>query len=168
MISYIKGDLFSHKAPSGTTLLVHACNCRGLWGAGIATSFRKRFPSTYHKYVDFCKQHSDNPAGLLGKALILPSEALDPGKAGVYVVCLFTSDFAGKKKLQPLDIVYYTRQAMRSLHAQLPKLGGVETAGGKVVLNMPKINAGLFDVPWPKTEEALKEFDLQINVYALD
>lgn len=179
MIRYIKGDLFSHKPRnSAISILAHACNCQGSWGAGVAKIFQKKFPSTYDVHTNYCKQHSTrgSQSPLLGTTQLIPSSVSDPGTNGgednFYVACLFTSDFAGAKKLEPLDIVHYTDLAMLDISKQLVELSKskeIETEDGKFVINMPKINAGLFNVPWEATEAVLKKYDrLHINVYVID
>lgn len=60
---------------------------------------------------------------------------------------------------------------MNHLRQQLNQLKDVEfeTNSDLKVVNMPKINAGLFGVPWEDTETVLKEYqDIYINVYVID
>ncbi|CCE87002.1 Piso0_005528 [Millerozyma farinosa CBS 7064] len=177
MIQYIKGDLFSHKAAAkSSSILAHACNCRGSWGAGVAKVFLNKYPSTFEVYAKYCENHRADPSKLLGTTLLIPSKPSDPGNTtdGVsYVACLFTSDYFGAKKLGPKDIVAYTDKAMEDLKNQIDSMKdkvSFETGkDGNPVICMPKINAGLFGVPWPQTEEALTKFnDLDINVYVID
>jgi len=47
------GDIFS--APSNS-ILIHACNCQGSWGAGIAEAFKKYYPEAFTKYAAHCKK----------------------------------------------------------------------------------------------------------------
>ncbi|KAI7315257.1 hypothetical protein KC315_g11141 [Hortaea werneckii] len=63
-----KGDIFS--APPNT-LLIHACNCEGSWGAGIAKAFKSHYPSAYQIYHDHCISHT--PEELIGTALLIPT-----------------------------------------------------------------------------------------------
>ncbi|CUM68323.1 uncharacterized protein PRCAT00006045001 [Priceomyces carsonii] len=180
MINYIKGDLFSHRVLKAgiVSILAHACNCRGSWGAGVAAIFQRKFPSTYEKHYKYCKEHSSNPAGLLGTTQLIPSSPSDAGNKNgennVYVACLFTSDFAGAKKLGPQDIVRHTDAAMRDLIHQISafEANNVEferNDAGQIIVNMPKINAGLFAVPWSESEKVLLKYDtLQINIYVID
>lgn len=179
MIKYIKGDLFTHtpSSRSAISIFAHACNCRGSWGGGIATVFYRKFPSAYKIYADYCSTHADDPSKLLGTTLLIPSSSSDPGNENgqkiVYVACLFTSDFYGKKKLTPGDIAANTDLSMKDLNTQLELLKKEKeiesTDQGEVVVNMPKINAGLFAVPWEITEDVLNKFNnLHINVYVVD
>ncbi|GAB1734231.1 hypothetical protein NU195Hw_g3462t1 [Hortaea werneckii] len=63
-----KGDIFA--APSNS-LLIHACNCEGSWGAGIAKAFKTHYPSAYEVYHAHCTSH--DPEELIGTALLIPS-----------------------------------------------------------------------------------------------
>ncbi|KAL2038964.1 hypothetical protein N7G274_008304 [Stereocaulon virgatum] len=45
------GDIFS--APPNS-ILIHACNARGSWAAGVALAFRKKYPAAYKIYHDHC------------------------------------------------------------------------------------------------------------------
>ncbi|KAI7141110.1 hypothetical protein KC343_g13890 [Hortaea werneckii] len=63
-----KGDIFA--APSNS-LLIHACNCEGSWGAGIAKAFKTHYPSAYQIYHAHCTSH--DPEDLIGTALLIPT-----------------------------------------------------------------------------------------------
>ncbi|KAI6799733.1 hypothetical protein KC363_g2617 [Hortaea werneckii] len=63
-----KGDIFA--APSNS-LLIHACNCEGSWGAGIAKAFKTHCPSAYEVYHAHCISHG--PEDLIGTALLIPT-----------------------------------------------------------------------------------------------
>ncbi|KAG2734799.1 hypothetical protein G9P44_002805 [Scheffersomyces stipitis] len=173
MIRYIKGDLLGHLPPSKSSVAVfaHACNCQGVWGGGIAAVLRVKFPSTYPLYSGHCQEKGCDPHRLLGTSVVVPSQASDPGNiAGYppkYIACLFTSDFAQTQE----EIVAYTDSAIEALVDQLKELHkttAIETGqSGKIVVNMPKINAGIFAVPWEKTEAVLKKYDVEFNVYVI-
>lgn len=164
MVSYIRGDLFSHTS-SQAAVLAHACNPFGLWGGGIAAVFKRKFPSAYKLYANHCKQQGPN---LMGTSLLLPTEPNDPGNNGnppLYIACLFTSDFNSP----PSEIVENTRKSMLELSHQLLLLTNVEKdSEKKVVVNMPMINSGIFNVPWEQTEAVLEKCpELHINVYTI-
>ncbi|CAH2351145.1 ADP-ribose 1''-phosphate phosphatase [[Candida] railenensis] len=171
MINYIKGDLFSSKS----SILCHACNCYGSWGGGIAVIFRKKFPRSYKIYNEHCKK--TKAAELLGTTLLIEPEN------GQRVACLFTSNLTGAKKLPPNEIVHYTDLAMKDLIRQLhlenengsgdkslAEAGnGKESETNNLNISMPKINAGLFAVPWDQTEEVLEKYanETEITVYEI-
>lgn len=134
MISYNKGSLF--KAPVGT-ILAHACNCKGVWGSGIAVEFKKRFPDVFQEYADDCGRFGDQ---LAGHAKVYRAKDYD-------VACLFTSRGFGEQRDDAFKILEYTQTAVDELIVYA-KVVGRE-------IDMPKINSGRFAVPWEKTAELL-------------
>lgn len=144
-ITYIQGDLFQ-LAPKDANF-AQACNCQGVWGAGIAAQFRNKFPLSYKNYVDYCISTNDT---IIGTTLVHGQ-----------TVSLLTSVDIGKAKDSPDLIIKNTRSAIVDLIISYPHI---------TELHMPKINAGLFAVPWYDTEEVLLEFDdlLYFVVYELE
>jgi ADP-ribose 1''-phosphate phosphatase len=142
-VSTIKGNLFN--APKGS-IIIHACNTKGVWGSGIAKEFHKRFPSAYNIYRAKCITEGSS---LRGKCLLIP--------AGAHIVgCLFTSrDYAAHVD-PPHLILDATRLAIADLIRQNDK---------KIPMHMCKINSNLFKVPWADTKKILKEFDEEFTVY---
>jgi len=47
-------NLFDNTSPSRTTIIIHACNTQGVWGAGVALEMKRRFPQAYGAYRAFC------------------------------------------------------------------------------------------------------------------
>lgn len=136
MIINKQGNLFDAEQGS---LLVHACNTKGVWGAGIALTFGLLYPQYYLDYKAHCRLKGET---LLGTCLILSGEYHD-------VACLFTSSGFGAHLLPQNEILLNTRKSLVDLFNQIPDTD---------VINMPKINSGLFRVPWPKTLAVLEEF----------
>src|SRR3954462_3320991 len=52
-IRFVSGDLFDNA--HGVRAFAHGCNCQGSMGAGIARSFRARYPEMYEEYRSRCK-----------------------------------------------------------------------------------------------------------------
>jgi hypothetical protein len=65
-ITEITGDIFD--APDNT-VIIHACNCMGSWGAGIALAFKQRYPKAFQAYTQHCK--SQDPTSLIRTALLI-------------------------------------------------------------------------------------------------
>lgn len=147
-ITYVKGNLFE-LAPKGA-YLAHASNCQGVWGSGIAVEFRKRFPRAYSQYVEVCTTWT--PEQNIGDAYELDSK----------VVALMTSKDYGSGRDSKEDILENTEAALQDFTRYQEDEG--------LVLHMPKINSGLFGVPWEETEAILKKFDgkLSFVVYELE
>lgn len=188
LIKYVKGDLF-HLTRTPTTepiLLAHACNCLGIWGGGIAFAFKQRFMSSYKLYHKYCSKFSSEPAQLLGTALLLPVSSKDRDyiegiSENLIIVCLFTSVMGQES---PDEIAENTLRALLDLKKQLLDLDSIPNDTARLILenyrrkldsqtemmptvNMPRINAGIFDVPWNLTEDAMKKTHMQFKVYTL-
>ncbi|KAL9097019.1 MAG: hypothetical protein Q9165_000983 [Trypethelium subeluteriae] len=160
------GDIFD--APENS-VLIHACNCEGSWGAGIAAAFRKQYPEAFKKYKAHCNESSATK--LRGTAyLIEPREEDDSPKH--FIGCLFTSGGKGKTKDKPDAILERTGPAMQDLLRQVAEVKGTHEIAE---VRTCQINSGLFRVPWDKTKTALEEIRLEskswpstIAVYSRD
>ncbi len=97
--SEIVGDVFDSPENS---VLIHSCNTLGSWGAGVAASFKARYPQAYNKYRNHCllPSHENELAGTC--LLIEPS---DTGHARYWVACLFTSRGFGRNADNEVEIV---------------------------------------------------------------
>ena len=104
-LMYITGDLFA--APENT-ILVHACNTLGSWGAGIATVFKEKYPSQFELYEAHCKEHGQ---ALVGTCLLIPGDRHD-------IACFFTSRAYSKRKDKADEILAATRMAVQDLVKQ--------------------------------------------------
>ena len=140
MYQVVYGDLFDFKE---THILAHACNCRGCWGSGVAALFAKHFPEEYEDHKGLCMNVGDN---LAGTAMLTE-----------HVLCLFTSRNYGKKKDTEKKILEHTERALEEI-CYLADYRTSQEHQGPLKVAAPQINAGLFAVPWEKTEELLKRF----------
>ena len=52
-IEFVSGDLFDNAYDAQA--FAHGCNCQGSMGAGIAKTFRARYPEMYDEYSRRCK-----------------------------------------------------------------------------------------------------------------
>ncbi|KAJ4301710.1 ADP-ribose 1''-phosphate phosphatase [Kalmusia sp. IMI 367209] len=167
------GDLFA--APNDA-VLVHACNTKGSWGAGIAAQFRKRYPAAFEVYKKHCltDHNPKRDAPLTGTALLIPPCEKDLNISRHWIGCLFTSAKYGKAKDPPNIILMHTATAVTDLLTQVGK-AGYQTRSSKdarpiVEVRMCQINAGLFAVPWEDTKKVLEDLDVEwkeVNVYSL-
>lgn len=147
------GNIFS--APC-QTLIIHACNCEGSWGAGIAAAFRKNYPSAFKIYASHCHEHGFD---LFGTALLIPPQKPDRTKNrnAHFVGCLFTSRSKGRKKDSPEQILNATGPAMMDLLLQAREWNSKNADDRKVgEVRMCKINSGLFAVPWDETAAVIE------------
>lgn len=129
---YKRGSVFDDNE---ATTFCHACNCQHVWGAGVAAKFKQRFPWAYEQEGEL---------------------TLIPGTSNLYtqdgypdVLCLYTSWKYGVDKDPESLIVNTTLRALtNSMHYFYP---------GDVIAS-PKINAGLFGVPWSRTAKLIEAF----------
>jgi len=152
------GDIFS--APKNT-LIIHACNCQGSWGGGIALAFKKHYPRAFKVYAAQCKASSASE--LLGTALLIAptKDTLNKGSGSSskdthFIGCLFTSNYFGKRKDSPSKILSATGPSMEDLMQQVKDWNSSHADAEKIgEVRMCKINSGLFAVPWRKTVDVL-------------
>ncbi|KAL4766491.1 uncharacterized protein BDW70DRAFT_126080 [Aspergillus foveolatus] len=185
----VEGDLFD--APDGTAL-IHACNCLGSWGAGIAGAFRKKYPAAYEIYESHChvylqKPHyrNINPPDTVvegsqihprnirlpeGSTLIIPPQKRDyekPGGKKHWVICLFTSRGYGRN-VSGVDIILQnTELAIADLKDQLDELKrkwSNEDDAHIKGLRACRFNSGLFGVDWALTRRILEDSGLEVIV----
>ncbi|KAK3638632.1 ADP-ribose 1''-phosphate phosphatase [Elasticomyces elasticus] len=148
-----EGDIFD--APPNT-LIIHACNCDGSWGGGIALAFKKHYPDAYGKYAAHCKRSGGD---LVNTAYLIPPQAGDDSKH--FVGCLFTSRHYGRRKDSPTKILAATKPAMLDLLKQVKEFNAKADEGDRVnEVRICKINSGLFKVPWAKTRTVLEGIDV--------
>jgi ADP-ribose 1''-phosphate phosphatase len=151
-LTYHKGDMFAD-VPRGT-VLVHACNTQGHWGAGIAKAFKQQYPKAYADHHTFCaKDHNKSSPVPTGTAQLL---APRDGDKQHWIGCVFTSAKYGKGKDKPDMIIRNTAKSMPMLLELISQVDD-QVAG----IRLCKINSGKFGVPWEKTEEVLKNIELK-------
>jgi ADP-ribose 1''-phosphate phosphatase len=156
-LTYHKGDIFA--APPHT-LLIHACNTQGHWGAGIAKAFKALYPKAYSAHHAFCaKTHNpkSNPVPTGTAQILAPVD----GDAEHWIGCVFTSAKYGKAKDKPDVILRNTKSSMEMLLELVKRAGESGEGEGVRTVRMCKINSGKFGVKWERTEEVLKEIVLR-------
>jgi ADP-ribose 1''-phosphate phosphatase len=150
MIKHVKGNLF--RAPEGS-VLVHSCNAVGLWGAGIAAQLYKRYPEAFADYVKHCARTPKNE--LMGSYHFYNA-------GDYYILSLITSKGVGYNRDQPDVILENTANAIDAFLRDT-------TLSPQVQIHSPKINSGLFGVPWDDSEAvistALKLYGHERNWY---
>ncbi|KAL8892782.1 MAG: hypothetical protein Q9215_000374 [Flavoplaca cf. flavocitrina] len=133
------GDIFDSPPNS---ILIHACNTKGSWGAGVAAAFKKYSPAAFN----YQKYHCTTPTGpstslaayqksLVGTCLLIsPFPAVEtlnfkhrtPAKPTTqqvekkyWIACLFTSSGYGKNVDTPSAILDATKRATADLREQI-------------------------------------------------
>jgi O-acetyl-ADP-ribose deacetylase (regulator of RNase III) len=130
-------------APEGAYIL-HSVNCKGVMGSGFAKVIREKCKESYQHYVKVCDDLKSHSACLLGKALICNNDEKDN-----YIVHLFTSDGYGDRKDNEDSILANTRASLEYFFNTIKQ--------SKITIYSVKFNSGLFEVPWEKTVEIIKQ-----------
>ena len=125
-----KGDVFSEL--NKEDVFLHACNAVGRWGSGVAVDFKKHFPGAYAHHLKINNR--------VGMGYILEDD-------GYKVGCLITSGRYGQFKDSPKNIIVNTYESILRL---------LESLDHPTTIQSPKINSGLFAVPWKHTEKTIK------------
>ncbi|KAK7511006.1 ADP-ribose 1''-phosphate phosphatase [Phyllosticta citriasiana] len=170
VIKEVTADIW--KAPPNS-VLIHACNCSGNWGSGIAKAFKDEYPRAHKLHQQFCDRCPDGIAQAGTAQLIPPVDedpnASDKGNKRHYIGCLFTSVGFGENVDPPDVILRYTRHAMIDLLRQIAE---AKSSGEEIgEIRMCKINSVRFHTPWTKTLGVLQDIELepglptQITVY---
>jgi ADP-ribose 1''-phosphate phosphatase len=155
-----EGDIFD--APDNA-VLIHACNCIGSWGGGIAAAFKERYPEAFDLYQQHCKDST--PAKLIGTALLIPPSEEDGPKH--WVGCVFTSKKFGKARDSPQQILRNTQPAMEDLIEQIAQT--VKSGGAVSEIRICYINSGLFRVPWERSKAIIEDIKISddLNVHEI-
>ena len=133
-IVYKQGSLFNSKAP----ILAHACNCMGVWGAGIAAAMKQRYVHAFYQYNKACHTGIANEG-----SYYLTEEVLEDEPR---ILCLMTSYHYGSMTSTSSRILSNTQSALEEFCKEHPN--------AYVASN--KFNSGLFHVPWEATEKVLE------------
>ncbi|EDO17451.1 hypothetical protein Kpol_1037p48 [Vanderwaltozyma polyspora DSM 70294] len=174
-ISYIKGNILH--GGNIPRILIHSCNCNGTWGGGIAYQLAVHYPEAEKIYTDIC---DDFGSELLGKCVLIPSFSDD----SLLIGCLFTSVYGGSSHDTKNEILKYTKLSLMQLSLQLENndscidtclseynqllISNIKHHLKDYKLEMPKINSGIFNVPWEETEKILKELKpMEFTVFSI-
>ncbi|GIK04924.1 ADP-ribose 1'-phosphate phosphatase [Aspergillus viridinutans] len=185
-ITETEGNLFH--APDGAAL-IHACNCQGSWGKGIATAFKDKYPAAFAIYRSHCQnllsspRYRPEPAARSeesqarnsrsvrlpeGTALIIPPQKRDSEANGKkhWIICLFTSRGFGRAVSPPDVIIKNTELAVADMKRQLAELRADHSSqeGSVGELWSCQFNSGLFRVPWARSRRVLEEAGLEVTV----
>ncbi|KAJ5819079.1 Appr-1-p processing [Penicillium riverlandense] len=192
----VPGNLFDAPADSGLIRMLHpascpnkskltsaqdACNCMGVWGAGIARMFRQRYPRAYQYYRSHCQSYSEYPERNsiinlqvggdrrisvwkpLGTALVIPPQ----GSETHWIICLFTSRGFGNRVSSPNLIANSTYAALKDLERWM---GIYQALHEHMGLAMPndlyacRFNSGRFDFPWNRTRNLIEGAGVAMTV----
>ncbi|KAK5051575.1 hypothetical protein LTR84_003227 [Exophiala bonariae] len=168
-INEIRGNLLD--APDGA-VIVHAVNCMGVWGYGVARQLKSEFPTAFNIYRSHCRME-DRPDHLVGECLLIPPQKEDYEKGNKprrWIACLFTSVGYGKRnarlnnpgKCEPQFIIYHTQAALEDFRVQYDEY--VRAASISPEESEPpgdiwscKFNSGAFGLDWEATKAIVED-----------
>lgn len=131
-------------------VIVHSCNAHGVWGAGIALEFQKKYPHAFNDYRSFCLNNNQmERTGTAGLSRAHESEEH-------WVGWLITSEGFGSQKDSETAILANTTMATIEMCMKLYRAYPKETFEAIDVYSN-KMNSGLFKVPWEKTEISINQ-----------
>lgn len=154
MIKYHDGvNLFTkYSTMNKNDYIVHSCNNIGVWGAGFAKQLKQYNPTVFKEYVKKCRWNRPF------KALAHFDQESD-GKP--WILSLIVSRDYGVCK-DPQEVILENTRELLLIYSNF---------SNEIVFHSPKINSGLFGVPWEKTEAIIQEFvnktGCEWNVYSL-
>lgn len=146
MITHKRISLFEVPDES---IIVHACNAKGVWGSGIAAEFKKRYPDSFKCYKEHC---DDTRKVALGTGRLSRWHVTEPH----YVGWIITSQGYAKDLDSKVSILANTALALDSLCKSIytyMQLNDMQT----VDVYSNKFNSGLFKVPWNESEVVLEQ-----------
>jgi O-acetyl-ADP-ribose deacetylase (regulator of RNase III) len=132
VIKHIKGNLLDF--PSGINIIVHSCNTKNVFGAGIAKSIKDEYPAAYEADT-LASSKGENKLGYMSYANV---------SGGKKVVNLYTqAGFGAETRQVDYEAFYIAISRLRDALEQAHK------EGRKYVLGFPyKISCGLAGGDW--------------------
>ncbi len=147
-IQFVSGDLFKNRF--SVDALAHGCNCQGSMGAGIATSFKLRYPAMFEEYRRRCK--SSPRQFNLGDAFLWMEE----GKPAVF-------------NLATQERYWHSRASYEAIETALQNMKRQADEKGFRSIGLPRIGTGYGGLSWLKVrkiiEKVFEEWSGTIFVY---
>ena len=140
MIAYIQGDIFE----SSAQVLVNAVNTVGVMGAGIALSFKNRYPAMFNEYRSLCN-----------KKLLVPGRLYLWRGADKQVLLFPTKEhWRNPSKLEYIEL------GLKEFRRTWKQLGITSIA-------LPKLGCGYGGLDWEKVKLLMEKYlsDLPIDIY---
>jgi O-acetyl-ADP-ribose deacetylase (regulator of RNase III) len=128
-LQFVTGDLFANRY--AVQAFAHACNCQGSMGAGIAKTFRARYPAMYATYRE--RRRAQPRQFNLGDAWLWREE----GQPWVFNLGTQEHYWRGRASYEAIAT------ALASMRLQADDAGITTIA-------LPKIGAGYGGLSWPK------------------
>lgn len=134
-IHMVAGDLFVNRYQAQA--LAHGCNCQGSMGAGIATTFRTRYPAMYDAYRARCR--AEPRQFNLGDAWLWREE----GRPAVF-------------NLGTQEHYWRARASYEAIATALASMREQADAAGITTIALPRIGVGYGGLSWPKVRALIE------------
>lgn len=142
MIHWTTGDIFAESYD----VLVNPVNCVGVMGAGLAKSFRERFPRMFTDYQRTCEE------GLVPGALHIWSST---------TICIV--NFPTKHHWRDASRLEWILSGLKLLKFYLQKLAPLRVA-------LPALGCGLGGLPWCSVKSLMQQelHDLRHDIFIFE
>lgn len=130
------GDMFTSDAPA----LGHGVNCAGVMGAGVAKTFREKYPHNYENYRAACLRKQ-----------LKPGQVHVNFENGVYILNMATQNMPGADATYP-----------RIFEAALKAAEGA-VAKGITRVAIPEIGSHIGGLEWEAVKRVLKDVEFIVN-----
>ena|SRR5438128_2588784 len=148
-ISFVTGDLFANRFQ--VQAFAHGCNCQGSMGAGIAKTFRARYPAMYEAYRAKClaQPHEFN----LGDSFLWE----EPDQPWVFNLATQEHYWRGRASYEAIET------ALRAMQQQ------ADTEHVQSIA-IPRIGAGYGGLSWKKVRAIIEQVfgDWQGRLYVYE
>lgn len=144
MIKIQKGNLFEAKQG----LICHQVNCRGVMGAGVAKTFKEKYPDSFTAYTSWCKKFE--PGILLGNCVFMEENG------NITTCSMFAQDRYGRDEVFT-DYEAFRRCCQRIVAFLKTSCNWADEARAYPI-NIPyKIGCGLAGGNWDIVYQILRE-----------
>lgn len=134
-IQYVSGDIFTNRF--GAQALAQGCNCQGSMGAGIAKSFKERYPVMYTEYQHRCRVEPRQFN--LGDVFLWKEE----GKPAVF-------------NLGTQEQYWHARASYEAVEIALTRMRARADEEGIRTIAIPRIGAGYGGLSWKKVRAIIE------------
>jgi O-acetyl-ADP-ribose deacetylase (regulator of RNase III) len=134
-IHFVSGDLFVNRYQ--VQAFAHGCNCQGSMGAGIAKTFRERYPAMYDVYRARCR--AEPRQFNLGDAWLWQQE----GQPAVF-------------NLGTQEQYWRGRASYEAIAAALAAMRQQADAAGITTIAIPRIGVGYGGLSWTKVRALIE------------
>jgi len=148
---YVRGNIcFPQKLNDNELVVIpHCCNNKGVMGAGVAMSIKKKWPEGVAPYFKMQKSSDNGLKNWLGEVFF---GLVEDGK--VLIANMIGQD-GTVSNTNPKPVKYWA--LLHAMQETLAYAGGCVMRGEKVVFHCPKFGSDLAGGKWELIEELIKE-----------